>query len=93
MENVSPPTVPLVCVVIADLTVPPKLAENDMLVDEQDQYPNEKTDVVAVSRSGSEELEPAPSADDRMFCLSSLSPPSDLEHRTPLVTRHKEFDG
>lgn len=65
---------PLVCVVIADLTVPPKLAENDMLVDEYDQYPNEKTDVVVVSRSGSEEPEPAPSAADRMFFLSSLSP-------------------
>lgn len=43
-----------------------------MLVDEYDQFPNEKTDVVVVSRSGSEELEPAPSAADRMF--SSIIP-------------------
>lgn len=46
-----------------------------MLVDEYDQYPDEKKDVVVLSRSGSEEPEPAPSAADRMFSLSSLSPP------------------
>lgn len=46
-----------------------------MLVDEYDQYSDEKKDVVVISRSGSEELEPAPSAADRMFFLSSLSPP------------------
>lgn len=61
---------PLACVVIADLTVH-QLAENDMLVDEFEQYPNEKTDVVVVSRSASDEPEPAPSAADRMFSLSS----------------------
>jgi hypothetical protein len=69
--------VPLACVVIADLTTV-QLAENDMLVDEYEQYPNEKTDVVVVSRSGSDEPEPAPSAADRMFFLSPpwpLPPP------------------
>lgn len=62
------PTVPLVCVVIADLTVlfnPTQLAENEMLVDDYDQYSNEKTDVVVVSPSGSDE--PEPSAADRML--------------------------
>jgi hypothetical protein len=46
-----------------------------MLVDEYEQYPNEKTDVVVVSRSGSDEPEPAPSAADRTFlsCLHSMS--------------------
>ena len=46
-----------------------------MLVDEYEQYPNEKTDVVVVSRSGSDEPEPAPSATDRMFSFTILSPP------------------
>lgn len=83
MENVSPPTVPLVCVVIADLTVRPQLAENDMLVDDYEQYPNEKTDVVVVSRSGSDEPEPAPSAADRRF-LCFVSPP--LPPQNPITT-------
>lgn len=49
-----------------------QLAENDMLVDDYDQYP-EKTDVVVVSRSGSDEPDSAPTADDRtFFVLSSL---------------------
>lgn len=74
------PTVPLASVVIADLTSP-QLAENDMLVDEYEQYPNEKTDVVVVSRSASDEPEPAPSAADRMFSFITLSPPL---HRTVL---------
>jgi hypothetical protein len=43
-----------------------------MLVDEYEQYPNEKTDVVVVSRSGSDEPEPAPSAADRMFFILPL---------------------
>jgi hypothetical protein len=38
-----------------------------MLVDDYDQYSNEKTDVVVVSRSGSDEPEPALSAADRTF--------------------------
>ena len=68
---------PLVCVVITDLIGRPQLAENDMLVDEYDQYPNEKTEVVVVSHSGSDEpeSEPKPSAADRMSFESSLSPP------------------
>lgn len=46
-----------------------------MLVDEYDQYPAEKTDVVVVSRSGSDEPESAPTADDRMFFVASPSLP------------------
>ena len=38
-----------------------------MLVDDYAQYSNEKTDVVVVSPSGSDEPEPAPSATDRTF--------------------------
>lgn len=41
-----------------------------MLVDDYDQYPAEKTDVVVVSRSGSDEPESAPTADDRMFFVA-----------------------
>lgn len=44
-----------------------------MLVDDYDQYPAEKTDVVVVSRSGSDEPESAPTADDRMFFVASPS--------------------
>ncbi|KAJ5573764.1 Ubiquitinyl hydrolase 1 [Penicillium hispanicum] len=56
------------------------LAENDMLVDEYEQYPNEKTDVVVVSRSGSSEPEPAPSAADHAAMMARVLPkPSDLE--------------
>lgn len=40
-----------------------------MLVDEYEQYPNEKTDVVVVSRSGSDEPDSRPSATDRTFCF------------------------
>lgn len=56
----------------ADLFVVFKAAEPDMLVDEYEQYPNnnDRTDVVVVSRSGSEEPEQEPLADDRK------SPPS-----------------
>lgn len=53
-----------------------------MLVDEYDQYPkDEKTDVVVVSRSGSDEPESAPSAADRMFFLSLMSSPLDRGRR------------
>jgi ubiquitin carboxyl-terminal hydrolase 7 len=55
------------------LTLFYQLAENDMLVDDYDQYPAEKTDVVVVSRSGSDEPESPPAADDRMFFVASLS--------------------
>lgn len=73
MENVrDSPTVPLASVVIG-LTLFYQLAENDMLVDDYDQYPAEKTDVVVVSRSGSDEPESAPTANDRMFFVVSPS--------------------
>ena len=51
-----------------------------MLVDEYEQLSNERTDVVVVSRSGSDDPESAPSAADRM-CLDNnpLSSPSTLE--------------
>ncbi|KAJ5992556.1 ubiquitin C-terminal hydrolase [Penicillium sp. IBT 35674x] len=56
------------------------LAENDMLVDDYEQYPNEKTDVVVVSRSGSDEPEPAPSAADHAAMMARVLPkPADLE--------------
>ncbi|KAJ5176850.1 uncharacterized protein N7482_002727 [Penicillium canariense] len=48
------------------------LAENEMLVDDYEQYPNEKTDVVVVSRSGSDEPEPAPSAADQLVMITGL---------------------
>jgi hypothetical protein len=51
-----------------------------MLVDEYEQYPNEKTDVVVVSRSGSDEPEPTLSATDRMFSFI-LPPPGAAEVR------------
>jgi hypothetical protein len=41
-----------------------------MLVDDYDQYPAEKTDVVVVSRSGSDEPEAAPRADDGTSCVA-----------------------
>lgn len=56
-----------------ELTLFYQLAENDMLVDDYDQYPAEKTDVVVVSRSGSDEPESPPTADDRMSFVASLS--------------------
>lgn len=46
-----------------------------MLVDEYDQYPNEKTTDVVVSSPGSDEPTP-PSAADRMFLSRSPSPSS-----------------
>ncbi|KAJ5182979.1 Ubiquitin carboxyl-terminal hydrolase 21 [Penicillium capsulatum] len=56
------------------------LAENDMLVDDYEQYPNEKTDVVVVSRSGSDASEPAPSAADHAAMMARVLPQSpDLE--------------
>ncbi|KAJ6146967.1 hypothetical protein N7497_008949 [Penicillium chrysogenum] len=56
------------------------LAENDMLVDDYDQYPAEKTDVVVVSRSGSDEPESAPTADDHAAMMAKVLPQNpDLE--------------
>ena len=46
-----------------------------MLVDDLEQYNNEKTDVVVVSRAGSDEPDSAPSAADRRFSLACLAPP------------------
>lgn len=45
-----------------------------MLVDDYEQYPDEKTDDIVVSRSGSDEPEPepAPSAADRTFSCITL---------------------
>lgn len=45
-----------------------------MLVDDYEQYSNEKTDVVVVSRSGSDEPEPVLSAADRTFLSMSFMP-------------------
>ncbi|KAJ5462719.1 hypothetical protein N7475_007663 [Penicillium sp. IBT 31633x] len=56
------------------------LAENDMLVDDYEQYPAERTDVVVVSRSGSDEPESAPTADDHAAMMAKVLPPNpDLE--------------
>jgi hypothetical protein len=41
-----------------------QVTDNEMLVDEYEQYHNDRTDDVVVSRSGSEEPEPEPLADD-----------------------------
>lgn len=67
-----PDRAPRYCVVIG-LTLFYQLAENDMLVDDYEQYPAERTDVVVVSRSGSDEPESAPTADDRTFFVASPS--------------------
>ncbi|KAJ5381415.1 Ubiquitin carboxyl-terminal hydrolase 21 [Penicillium cataractarum] len=56
------------------------LAENDMLVDDYEQYSNEKTDVVVVSRSGSDEPEPTLSAADHTAMMARVLPKNpDLE--------------
>jgi hypothetical protein len=41
-----------------------QLADNDMLVDEYEQYNHDRTDVVVVSRAGSEEPDAVPVAND-----------------------------
>jgi ubiquitin carboxyl-terminal hydrolase 7 len=46
-----------------------------MLVDDYEQYPAEKTDVVVVSRSASDEPDSTPTADDRTFFVASPSQP------------------
>ncbi|KAI2695503.1 hypothetical protein CBS147317_7782 [Penicillium roqueforti] len=63
------------------------LAENDMLVDEYDQYPAEKTDVVVVSRSGSDEPESAPTADDHAAMVAKVLP-----HNTDLETLDEVYN-
>ncbi|KAJ5104666.1 hypothetical protein NUU61_002013 [Penicillium alfredii] len=56
------------------------LAENEMLVDEYEQYPNEKTDVVVVSRPGSDEPNSKPTADDHAAMMARVLPKNpDLE--------------
>ena len=42
-----------------------QVPDSEMLVDEYEQYHNDRTDEVVVSRSGSEDPEPEPLADDR----------------------------
>lgn len=44
--------------------LPLQVADNEMLVDEYEQYHNDRTDDVVVSRSGSEEPESEPLAND-----------------------------
>jgi ubiquitin carboxyl-terminal hydrolase 7 len=46
-----------------------------MLVDDYEQYTAEKTDVVVVSRSASDEPDSTPTADDRTFFVASPSRP------------------
>ncbi|KAF9887303.1 hypothetical protein FE257_010298 [Aspergillus nanangensis] len=55
-------------------------ADNEMLVDEYDQYHNDRTDDVVVSRSGSEEPEPEPLANDYDAMMARILPKDpDLE--------------
>ncbi|OJJ32980.1 hypothetical protein ASPWEDRAFT_43017 [Aspergillus wentii DTO 134E9] len=58
------------------------VADSDMLVDEYEQYQNnnDRTDVVVVSRDGSEEPEPEPLADDHAAMMARILPKDpDLE--------------
>ncbi|KAK9546263.1 ubiquitin-specific protease ubp15 [Aspergillus fumigatus] len=56
------------------------VADNEMLVDEYEQYHNDRTDDVVVSRSGSEEPEPEPLADDFPAMMARILPKDpDLE--------------
>ncbi|KAI9933251.1 hypothetical protein MW887_007724 [Aspergillus wentii] len=77
MDNVS------VARTIAELTwVGSDVADSDMLVDEYEQYQNnnDRTDVVVVSRDGSEEPEPEPLADDHAAMMARILPKDpDLE--------------
>ncbi|CAL00824.1 uncharacterized protein An09g05480 [Aspergillus niger] len=53
---------------------------SEMLVDEYEQYHNDRTDEVVVSRSGSEEPEPEPLADDHAAMMARILPKDpDLE--------------
>ncbi|KAL2010554.1 hypothetical protein VTN00DRAFT_6361 [Thermoascus crustaceus] len=57
-----------------------QLTDNDMLVDEYEQFNNDRTDVVVVSRSGSEEPEAEPLADDYEAMMARVLPKDpDLE--------------
>lgn len=53
-----------------------QVADNEMLVDEYEQYHNDRTDDVVVSRSGSEEPEPEPLANDCKDLLLANHPTS-----------------
>ncbi|KAJ6155470.1 hypothetical protein N7470_006036 [Penicillium chermesinum] len=56
------------------------LSENDMVLDDYDQYPNEKADDVVVSRSGSDEPDARPLATDHEAMLAHVLPTKpDLE--------------
>ncbi|EPS34506.1 hypothetical protein PDE_09470 [Penicillium oxalicum 114-2] len=72
------------------------LAENEMLVDDYDQYSNEKTDVVVVSPSGSDE--PEPSAADHAAMMARVLPQNpDLEtleevHNTWHIENWRKMD-
>ncbi|KAB8234736.1 ubiquitin-specific protease UBP15 [Aspergillus alliaceus] len=56
------------------------VTDNEMLVDEYEQYHNDRTDDVVVSRSGSEEPEPEPPADDYTAMMARVLPKDpDLE--------------
>ncbi|KKK13712.1 ubiquitin hydrolase [Aspergillus rambellii] len=56
------------------------VADNEMLVDEYEQFHNDRTDDVVVSQSGSEEPEPEPPADDYPAMMARLLPKDpDLE--------------
>lgn len=55
------------------------LAENEMLVDEYDQYPNEKTTDVVVSSPGSDEPTPPSAADHEAMMARVLPKNPDLE--------------
>ena len=69
-----------------------------MLVDEYEQYHNnnDRTDVVVVSRSGSEEPEPEILADDRkslqntLFIVSAMIPPLSIPRTAHPATEGSE---
>ncbi|KAL2825982.1 hypothetical protein BDW59DRAFT_145700 [Aspergillus cavernicola] len=63
------------------------VADNEMLVDEYEQFHNDRTDDVVVSQSGSEEPEAEPPADDFPAMIARLLP------RDPdLETAHEAWD-
>jgi ubiquitin carboxyl-terminal hydrolase 7 len=56
------------------------VADSEMLVDEYEQFQNDRTDDVVVSQSGSEELDAEPSADDFPAMMARVLPKDpDLE--------------
>ncbi|PWY79654.1 ubiquitin C-terminal hydrolase [Aspergillus heteromorphus CBS 117.55] len=59
--------------------------DSEMLVDEYEQFHNDRTDEVVVSRSGSEEPEPEPLADDHAAMMARILPKDpdlETEHET-----------